>query len=619
MPGFARGNNTHNMKERLIFIARYFFSLVALSTVYRVLFLAVNGADEGYTPADFLDVAWHGMRLDLAVAGYFTALPLLLTTVSIFIRIPLRRFYIVYNSIIALATALAFLADISLYPFWEFKLDASFLIYIDSPANAFASISAWHLALLVILLATATTGIFWLLSAITRHEFNSCRKKATPLLLHIAICGLIFLGIRGGVTESTNNIGTVFYSEKQILNHSAINPIFSFLYSIGKMENYNHEYAFFDDSEAEDIFSGLYMQDNCIGDTLLNKNRPNIVIVLLEGMSATFIEKLGGMRGVTPSIEQLANEGVLFTNCYANSYRTDRGVICTLSGYPSFPKTSVMKSTIKSQKLPSIASELAKAGYTNTFIYGGDINFTNMNGYLYSTGYHHTIADKDFTAKEQKSHRWGVGDDITFNRLFDVIMQQEKEPWQITLLTLSSHEPWTVPYSRIPDDKIANSFAFTDEQLGLFVNRLKNTDKWDNTLLICIPDHSVVGYPKGIQQTDRERNHIPLLMLGGAIKEPKQIDRLFNQTDLAATLLAQLQLPIDKFWFSRNILSPSYKAYSAYHSYNNGISFIDSTGFTVYDLDSHKILLHEPETGGEERLQKAKAILQKTYSSYENN
>ena len=135
------------------------------------------------------------------------------------------------------------------------------------------------------------------------------------------------------------------------------------------------------------------------------------------------------------------------------------------------------------------------------------------------------------------THQWGANDDITFNRLYDLIMEQGNGPWHITFLTLSSHEPWTVPYNRIKEDKIANAFAFTDEELGKFIDRFKDSDNWENTLIVCISDHSVVGYPKGITQSDINRNHIPLLMLGGAIKEPKRIGTICNQTDLVATLL----------------------------------------------------------------------------------
>lgn len=604
------------MKERILFLSRFYFTQIALFVVYRILFLVLNAGDEPYSVADAFEVAIYGLPLDFAVAGYFSIIPLLLTIATIIKPLPLKRVISWYCAIISIPIALALISDLTLYPFWEFKLDASFLIYIDSPANAIASISTWHLVALVAVFAIIVYVIHKLLAATYRKEFTKCTRPIMTSFASIVLGGVLFLGIRGGVTESTNNIGTVFYSDRQILNHSALNPIFSFLYSVGKMEDYSSLYKFFDEKECRELIKNTYQADQSITDTLLTTTRPNIIIILMEGMSAHFIEKLGGMSDITPNIDKLIDEGILFANCYANSYRTDRGIICTLSGYPSFPKTSVMKSTIKSQKLPSIAQSLGKAGYTNTFLYGGDINFTNMNGYLYSTGYHRTIADKDFTAKEQATHRWGVGDDITFNKLYDIVMEQTDEPWSITYLTLSSHEPWTVPYNRIPNDEIANSFAFTDEHLGTFIEKLKTSGKWDNTLVVCISDHSVAGYPKGIKQTDRERNHIPLLMLGGAIKAPARIEKLCNQTDLAATLLAQLNLPVEEFTFSRNVLGANYKNPSAYHSYNNGISLIDSTGYTVYDLDSHSILHEQPQDSANIRLNKAKAILQSTYDDF---
>lgn len=612
------------MKERILLIARYYFSLVALSALYKAVFLFADSGEETFSVADSLGVIYNGLQHDLAVAGYFTAIPLLVAIVTVFLRLPLRRFFAGYNGIVAFLFTLGFLADISLYPYWSFKLDASVLMYLDSPANAFASIETWHLILLVLLLSGGTYGIYILLRAASKNGVQlicdngtrSVRQWLPVLAANILIGGFIFLGIRGGVSESTNNIGSVYFSNREFLNHAAVNPVFSFLYSYINMEDFTKEYSFFDEKEREEKFDGLYPKDDTVTYTLLNSQRPNVITIILEGLSANLVEELGGMKGVTPNFNRLAKEGVLFTNCYANSFRTDRGLICTLSGYPSFPKTSVMKSTARSQKLPSLASELADAGYTNTFVYGGDINFTNMRGYLYSTGYRHIIADKDFTAEERSTHRWGAGDDIVFNRLYDVIAEQDSTPWHITCLTLSSHEPWSVPYTRIEGDKIANSFAFTDEEFGKFIERFRESDKWENTLIICISDHSVVGYPKGITQSDRNRNHIPLLLLGGAVKEARRIETLCNQQDLVATILPQLGLSGSNFPFSRNVLSPGYRNPFAYHCFNNGFSIIDSTGFTVYSLDNGKTTHEEPAEGGSERLDKAKAILQTTYSDF---
>jgi phosphoglycerol transferase MdoB-like AlkP superfamily enzyme len=604
------------MKQRILFILRYYVTLLALFVPARLLFMAVN-ADKSYPAIDYLNVAWQGLQLDVAIAGYLTALPLLLCIVSIFVKLPIGKIVQPYNVVAAIAIALAFIADASLYPFWGFKLDSTFLLYIDSPENAFASVSIGYLLVRFAMTVAAVTLVSLTLYRITPEKFNPCKGKILTTLTHLFIGGLIFLGIRGGLSESTNNVGRVYFSDEQFLNHSAVNPIFSFLYSLGKMQDFSEAYNYFDEAQRSQLFDSLYTTDSQITDTLLNTTRPNIMTIIFEGMSAVFVEALDGARPVATNLSALCDEGVLFTECYANSFRTDRGLVCLLSGYPSFPQISVMKSPVKSQSLPAIAGSLAAAGYDNTFFYGGDINFTNMKSYLYSGGYNKLYADSDFPLAAQKTHRWGVNDDILFDSLYTLVGRQPHDkPWHITCLTLSSHEPWTVPHNSIPDDEIANAFAYTDSCFGQFIGKLKESPLWDNLLIVCVPDHAVVRYPRGTEQTDRSRNRIPLLLIGGAVKKPGRIGTLCNQTDIAATLLAQLQLPTEEYRFSRNVLSPSYKYPFAYHSYNNGISFIDSTGFSVLDLDSKSILKEEPADSDHKRLDRAKAILQSTYNDY---
>ena len=584
----------------------------------RLLFLAIN-ANKSYDIKDYINVAYHGLQLDIAIAGYITIFPLLLCITSLFCNLPIRNILQPYNIIIATIIAFAFIADISLYPFWGFKLDSTFLLYIDSPKNAFASVSVGYLFIRFAIIIAIITFISLLLYRITPEKYNKEKYKIITTTIFLLTGGILFLGIRGGITESTNNVGRAYYSNEQFLNHSAVNPIFSFIYSLGKIQDFSETYNYFSEEEKNKLLDKLYFADNEITDTLLNNKRPNILTIIFEGMSSVFINELGGKKDVAVNLSELTKEGVLFSNCYANSFRTDRGLVCLLSGYPSFPQISVMKSPVKTQNLPAFANSLSKVGYENTFLYGGDINFTNMKSYLYSGGYNKIIADTDFSREAQKTHRWGVNDDITFDSLYTILNNQSKKnPWHVTFLTLSSHEPWTVPHNSIPDDKIANAFAYTDSCFGEFINKIKKSDLWKESLIICIPDHSVVRYPRGIEQTDKHRNHIPLLLLGGAIKEPKRIEKLCNQTDMAATLLAQLELSVEEYKFSRNILSPLYKYPFAYHSYNNGISFIDSTGFSVLDLDTNTILKEEPADSSHNRINKAKAILQNTYEDYNN-
>ena len=83
----------------------------------------------------------------------------------------------------------------------------------------------------------------------------------------------------------------------------------------------------------------------------------------------------------------LSKNGLLFTNIYAAAGRTDKGVLATLSGFPSQAIRSIMKQNDKQEKLPGIAQELSAKGYHTSFYYGGESEFFNMKSYILSHGY----------------------------------------------------------------------------------------------------------------------------------------------------------------------------------------------------------------------------------------
>lgn len=306
----------------------------------------------------------------------------------------------------------------------------------------------------------------------------------------------------------------------------------------------------------------------------------------MESCGGQFTE-LSGRTDITPNLNRLAKEGVYFTNCYANSWRTDRGTLCTYSGYPSFPTMSVMKMPAKTRTLPCIARSLHDAkGYSTHYLYGGDINFTNMRSYLIGGGFEQLTWKADYSTADQKTSEWGVRDDITFGTLLSMATSQP-QPYLIGYSTLSSHEPWDVPIHKF-DDEILNAFYYLDQCIGDFIAKLRQSKVWDITLVILLPDHGI-NY-KEYDELHPLRNHIPMIWVGGAIKAPRRVDAICNQTDLPATLLGQLGISHNDYTFSRDVFSRSYTHPLAIHTYNNGFSIVDSTGFTVYDLNSHQTL-----------------------------
>lgn len=612
------------MKKRLLFILTVFFCWLPILAIQKPVFILYHHAlANGCSLTDYLKVITHGLLLDCTVSGYLTAIPLLCILISIWLPGAFyQKFLKGYFGVAALLIAAIFAVDVALYGYWGFRLDATLFFYLQSPADAMASVPVGTFFLQFLLFLIYAYGIFGVFKRFIIPLFPATpvRSRLGGTMIVLLLGGILFIPIRGGVTTSTANVGMVYFSKNQFLNHSAINPAFSLLASLSKQQDFAAQFNFFPEEERQERYTALTQTNDTLPGnaekrSLLTTDRPNILIILMESFTANAIEAVGGEPGITPNLNKLSQEGITFTNMYANSFRTDRGIVSVLNGYLAQPTTSIMKYPAKSQTLPSIAKSLGERGYTADMLYGGDINFTNMQSYFFSSGYSQITADRDFPLSSRLS-KWGANDNITFTHLYESIRERdEKTPWLSTFLTLSSHEPFEVPYHHL-EDPYLNSMAFTDSCIGSFIGQLKELPVWKNTLVVLVSDHGY-RYPASLTDYEPRRFHIPMIWLGGAIKEPAIIDTYANQTDLAATLLSQLNLLHDSFTFSRDILAPGYPEY-AFYTFPNGFGFIDSTGISVYDNESNKPLIESPAENSNERLNKGKVLLQTLYDDLGN-
>lgn len=564
---------------------------------------------------DWFSVIGHGLPLDLSLAGYLTILPGLLLIASAWtdsrILQLIRRIFFTITSILL---SCIFISDLGLYGYWGFRLDTTPLFYFfSSPKDALASVSLWVVAGGILAMAVYAALLYFVFSWILVNEKRPLkipyRRLSVSGVLLLAT-GLLFIPIRGGFSVSTMNLGRVFFSADQRLNHAAINPAFSLLDSFSRQADFDKQYRFMPAEEADILFSEL--TDKPVTDSiprLFNTERPNIIMIILESFSSHLMETLGGEPGIAVNMDEFAKEGILFTHFYANSFRTDRGLVSIISGYPAQPTTSIMKYTRKTQSLPSIPASLKKAGYDLQYYYGGDADFTNMRSYLVSTGIEKIVSQNDFPVSERLS-KWGVHDHILFHRILtDLKTEPQQEPFFKILQTSSSHEPFEVPYSKLSNAKL-NAFAYTDSCAGDFVRQLKETPLWKNSVVLFVPDHLGV-YPESIDHLSPERYTIPLILTGGAVKEPQRITAYGSQIDIAATLLAQLGLPHDDFTFSKNILNPS-SPHFAFFTFPNIFGMITADNEVVFNCESNTVAMDEGTHQGE-NLNKGKAYLQKLY------
>ena len=615
------------MLQRILYIIKVYVVFVLAFVLAKPAFMIYQTNAQPFIFRDVWQVIRHGLSLDLSTALYFILLPYLVVIVSVWwpSRKVLGSILKIYYAIAALVLSLAFVADTSLYEFWGFKLDASVLQFLDGTGHATDSVSTGFVVVRFVCFLAVAALLFFVLSRIRKpflatrsfapsypRTLENPRSSLLTTILFLLLIPLLVVGIRGGTSVSTTNVGQVYFSQNQFLNHSAVNPVFSFLASFGKSTNDIPDYHFFPDEQLpRNLFSTPQGSvSRCITTIQTPPTPPNVLLIIMESCGGQFTE-LGGNAHVTPNLTRLAHEGIYFTRCYANSWRTDRGMLSIMSGYPALPKTSIMKMPSKVRTLPSIARTLQREGYKTAFLYGGDANFTNTRGYLLSTGVETIVSEDDFTSEQRGSSKWGVCDSIAFDRLYEMAVPYPS-PWFLTFLTLSSHEPWTVPMPTKFQDEKLNAFYYLDLCLGRFIERFRKTEAWNHTLVVIIPDHGIKY--KDQDETKEIRSHIPMIWTGGAVDGPQRIDRLCNQSDLAATLLGQLRLKHDDFTFSRDILSPDYTHPFAMHTFPEGFSVVDSTGFNVYDLNSQKQTVGHSQ----DAIQLGKAVLQITADDLRN-
>lgn len=567
-------------------LLRLFATLILMFVTQKVVFMLFNLSHADGAP--FLACAaslWHGLRLDIATACYLLLLPTLILLISLFFkRFPLRKVLMPYYILVAVILALIFVADTILYSFWGAKLDANDLIYAAKPKDMLASLPLWATLLAFLVVGLIAFHYYRRLRHATPIELT--RTKASPaffishFLFLILSVGLMFLGMRGGLSESTANPSYAYFSPHPFCNHAALNPTFNIFHSLFKVQDLSSEFNSMPDSEVDALLADAYEPDSTLADTLLSTPRPNVLLIIWEGAGLGMV----GSDTVAPNLHRYMQEGIYFSNCYANSYRTDRGIVSVLSGWLGLPTTTLVKRPDLCRNLPSIASSLKNAGYATKIAYGGDIDFTNMRMYLSETGFT-TVHGGDAYPSELYSSAWGVPDE----HLLQPSLLPAERPFITAALTLSSHEPWEVPLHRLDDYK-RNAFAYTDSCLGAFIDQLKTTPLWDSLLVIIVPDHGI-PFSEGQPTSDVAVSRIPMLWMGGAIREAKTIDLLCSQSDLAATLLCQLGLAAEAFPFSRNVLGTRYleRRQFAMHSDKNCLNLVLPEGSWHYDCISRTL------------------------------
>ena len=605
------------------FIIRYWIGWIIFFQVARLLFLFSNFALTKEAGAgNFFRSLLYGLRMDLSMASYISLPVCLFVLLSVFIK-PARfaGIYKLYTAVILLLILLLVFADIGLFKDWGFRIDTSFLKYLANPREAWASM--YHLPIFAILLAFIIT--YALLVTFSNRKLGKIswplllnNNKLADMLLILILTALFIVPLRGGFQLAPLNQSSVYFSDNNFSNQSAINAAWNFMHSLThNADATKNSFVYLDMKEALLIRDSLFTAGNRTQNILRKRenNTPDILFIVWESFTekATHVKRAG--ISVTPGFNALKAEGIYFSNIYASGDRTDKGIVSVLSGYPAQPTTSIVKTPLKASRLPMISKTMASHGYNTSFYYGGELEFANMKAYLLGGGFKTFTSKSDFKAADQNS-KWGAHDGVVMKKVLEGL-SREKEPFFSTWLTLSSHEPFEVPVKPVFEGKdeaslFLNSLHYTDAVIYDFIQQCKKEPWWANTLVVIVADH---GHRQPATGKKIDDFKIPLLLLGGALKEGGIVkDRVGSQTDIVATVLKQLNLPAGDFSWSKNLLDSTTKPW-AYFCFNNGFGFVEPGNYYIFDNVGKKAI--EAASGNSTSvIRQGKAVQQMSFQDY---
>ncbi len=616
---------------------KYYLLWVAYFISARAIFIWYHGdksslMDWGSIANTFV----YGSRLDISMAGYYSVIPFVLLAVYAFLKDNAALLNVVkyFTNTLLFLSSFLIAADLELYKNWGCRLDDIALNTLKDPAETMASAGSSPVGTLIF--------IFICLTGISMTAFNSfifkplsqSQNKQNPiplssrsLKLGLGLFSMLVLiiPIRGGFQLAPVNQSAVYFSKNTFANHAAINALWNFYVTIfEKRVNKTHNKIFMDDAKANALLADLF-KDSSQTKYLIKKDikNPNFILITWESFTAKVVERMGGVKGVTPQFDALCKEGILFDSIYSAGHRTHFGLMATLGAYPCVTGYNIFDTPRKAEKMACMARNLGQKGYETSFYYGGEAEFANFKNYLI-TGQFSKLTTKETFDKKDLNSKWGAFDHVVLERA-NRDLAGAKEPFFSNILTLSSHEPFELPTDRNdwgqPDFKptddvdlmFNNAMYYTDKAVGEFISAAKKQPWWQNTIVVIIADHGSVHVPP---HDDEFHNfHVPMLWLGGALAhQDTVIHTVGSQSDIAATVLGQLDMPHTEYVWSKNIMTTGYRPF-AYFNYHNGFGFVRKDGKYAYDTEGGYIRRQDGYVNDKD-IEIGKAYIQMTYQDY---
>jgi phosphoglycerol transferase MdoB-like AlkP superfamily enzyme len=333
------------------------------------------------------------------------------------------------------------------------------------------------------------------------------------------------------------------------------------------------------------------------------EKRLNIMLIMVESLSADYLGVFGNLKGLTPNLDQISGESLFFTRMYATGTRTTRGLEAVTLSIPPTPGRSIVKRIGHESNMWSLGNVLKDKSYDVRFLYGGRGYFDNMNAFFSGNGYQvldqFSVPDKDMVF----TNAWGMSDEDLYTQAIHAADQasESKQPFFFHLMTTSNHRPYTYPEGRIEipsGSGRSGAVRYTDWAIGDFLKRAKEKPWFKDTLFVIVADHC--AHSAGKTDLPVNRYHIPLIIYAPGQITPKKVGKLASQIDLAPTLLGMLNMDYTSTFFGRNIFTTPENEERALIGNYQKLGFYQSGRLSILIPKKGMILQEHPESGSPE-------------------
>lgn len=611
-------NNVHYLCTLIIF-------WLILFNIQHVIFLIFNYSE--LYEVSFREIILsfkYSLIIDISATAYLISIPFILILISSFINKNniFIKSTIIFNVLLIISCLLIGIFDIGLFTVWGTKINAKAISYLAYPAIATQSLTSAPLTILIITLIAESAIFIYIYIKIFTKLIIKKTKVHQNITFALVIFFLLIIAFRGGFQKYPLNKGWAYYSKYPVLNYSALNGFWNFVSIIVNPDIKQNPYNYYDNEKAQSIFREMHTTNCDSIDNILTTNKPNIVLILMESVSAECSQKLSGKNNILPFFDSISSYGLLFTNFYATGFRTEQGLVAMLSSFPAQPQTTIMREYGKYDYMPNLAKKLCDIGYSNNYYYSGDLDFAGTLAYLKSSGFTNIYGNNNYNWN--KKTQWGAYDEELFNCHIKE-GEKDKEPFFTIIMTSTNHESFDADVPQIfkggnTHDKYMNTVLYTDKCLKDYFTKAKDTKWYKNTLFVITSDHAH-QYPEGRKLYESERHWIPLLFYGDVLKNEykgKVCNKSGSHIDLTAMLLSQLKTDASEFHKSKNLLNKCSPEF-AFYTFDDGFGIITSEQILIYDNNLKKLIYKKnqiPEEENEIILTKGKAFLQVIFEEY---